>query len=591
MKHSVFVFASALMIVGSTGSSLRAQDLTPLPEPIAPPQTLPALPEPIGAAPVANAPLKGIKNRVADEREAIKASAELVLPRLLKRELTVAEAWEKKLIRAPHIEYLLGEYLNIWGGFTWAKWGGVEWADEVALRRGLAKQLISHWEQSAPEKLQTTNLLKLNPRVRLWVTDYLQSVKDEKTVAVAESLVSQFPAVQAKTNLKDEQSLANFETLVFQTCERLAWYYSGKEEYLKAAEAWLKVETLLPEQSRKKWFVPDSLLEAARRYAKSGQMEKAEELYNKVASYGDSWLTGLAYSYHARDLISRERYAEARKLLQQSVEGGRADEVKVEMLTTLSYSYYRAGEFSKARQYGREAISQYKSLSNPTFGSGIEGAVNMAEGYVSGSERWEKTPLFCYPNELNITLDLVNNSKNITSPIVLQSLREIPLTLSVDNPHVKVVLGDKGYDAEHFFHRRASIEIAADVRNDFDTSIMISSSRFPDFKISLPVHVRIKNPIQAVPQTNFFGFVKAGQTVTKTLQLHGEVPFRINKVEPSDSTLQIDLDSVSNVSTQHSLKLKFSPKDGEQIYQGHVRIFTDLPAQKVIEVPCVAQVK
>ena len=192
------------------------------------------------------------------------ADAPAIIDKLRSGELTAGEAWQSGELKLDDVLYLLGNYFD--------PWGGVEWQNADAVRLSLAELVVQH----APEKLKNPDELPL--RVRLWVGDYLQSINDERAVALLESVLSEF-----------KEAKADQDPAVFQAAQRLGNYYKSKGEWEKSAQAWSRV---VPLHDDKDWRVSDAMIEAARMYAAAGNNDKAQELYARVPQVGKSWFTG-----------------------------------------------------------------------------------------------------------------------------------------------------------------------------------------------------------------------------------------------------------------------------------------------------------
>lgn len=278
----------------------------------------------------------------------ISESRQLLLPALLDRmqkgELMPQKAWDDKLMDIDDLLWIFTNKIDPWGGFYWEK--------NLSLRRALEKVLAENGggKLAVPEKLPAV--------IRLWLADYYGSIKDEKCLGLCESILSEY-----KEPVKGENPL------LFQTIERIAWYYGLQGKHLKAAQAW---ERFLPLSATTGWWTPDVILETARGYSKAGDKIKAFFLYAKIPLYGNGWVTGMSYIDQAADLMLENNHQQAREMLKRYVSGDRADEIRVAMLTLLARSYLKTGETSKAAQYAQQALDQFKSLTNYHFNDGTE---------------------------------------------------------------------------------------------------------------------------------------------------------------------------------------------------------------------------
>ena len=165
-----------------------------------------------------------------------------------------------------------------------------------------------------------------------------------------------------------EQPKIRGGTLFF-AIERLAWLYRDTGQYEKEAQVWLDAIPRLPAQS---WMVPDMLVGAARAYTAQGKEEQAQQLYARVPEYGQGWFTGLIYYDSAHAMIKRGEHEAARRLLETPVNGVRAEQVRVGLLSLLSASYLKTGQLDLAQSAATQATQAYAALKTPPRNMGLE---------------------------------------------------------------------------------------------------------------------------------------------------------------------------------------------------------------------------
>jgi hypothetical protein len=142
----------------------------------------------------------------------------------------------------------------------------------------------------------------------------------------------------------------------------------------------------------------------------------------------------------------------------------------------------------------------------------------------------------------------------------------------------------KRYD----FEKEITVEISLTRQKTINGDIIISSPRFPNSSIRVPIQIMMEDQIRLSEATAFFGFVSTGELTSKALKLSASKPFRITKVDFDSPELQAHFDNGFKADTEQNLQLTLLPKVPKRIYEGKVKITTDLPALEVIEVPYFA---
>jgi tetratricopeptide (TPR) repeat protein len=368
------------------------------PKPIAPPKS--EVPAKIGTdtPPLSSGPLSQTRH--------------FALPALIERmnsnALSPQQAWDDKLINLDDLLWIFTSYIDPWGRFAGKK--------NEKVRRQLAGLLAEH----GGEKLQPME--KLPPTVRLWLADYYQAIKDERCVALCESILHEI-----KASVKDESAL------VFQSIERLGWFYRNVGQYEKSGQSWLRMKDY---HDHVGWWIPDSLVAAARQYKRAGNQAKAQELYAQVPAFGNGWFTGLALYDQAEELVNKGQHIESRKLLLQEVKGDRAETIQVALWALLSSSYYATGEFNLAQEYAKSALNQYKTLRNPPTDLGFKLQISIAEKVLEWSEKWLKQPFFV---ERRVIVGSRKPGQEVTAgSIYIRSSKPLPFSIQTSDPRVKV---------------------------------------------------------------------------------------------------------------------------------------------------------
>ena len=483
-----------------------------------------------------------------------------IIAKLRAGEVTADAAWQSGELKLDDVLYLLGHYFD--------PWGGVEWQNVDAVRLSLAKLVVEH----APEKLNQPDELAL--RARLWLGDYLQKAGDERAIALLESVLSEF-----------KEAKADQDPAVFQAAQRLGKYYSGKGEFEKAAQTWLRV---VPLHDAKDWRVPDAIIEAARLYAQSGQDEKAQGLYTKALNSGDSWISGMVMIDQSRRSMSLDKVEEARAWLQKPLEGKRADEAKIFLFLESGKNYALAGEQDKAKDYLTKSLTIYQLLKDKNqLGVYAEKAAGEANALLSELEVWKKTPFYC--NQEKITFAPDNSTKLLEKRLVISSGYEMPFTATSDDRRIQVSIDAVSVHAGFRFFSQLIVKLKPTDEN-FTSMISVSSPQIPGYQVKVPVQVQVAAVVKSSTSNLFFGYVPGGKVVEKTVTLSAQTPFRVVSADASDATVQVKVDS-ENASLEHQLKCVFSSADQDRIHNGHIKIVTDLPKQGVMLLSYFASTK
>lgn len=355
------------------------------------------------------------------------AMAGVVVERLRARTLTPEEAWKSGALDVDDLLYIVGERLGPWGGFFWER--------DDALRRALVKLLVEH----GGERLKDTGKLPIT--VRLWMADYYGNIGDERVLALVESVIADL-----------KPGAVGQEDVALQAVERLGWYWRDKGEYEKGAQAWERLPLMFKVQS---WWSADAMVEAARMWKSAGQNEKAQALYAKVAPIGDDWLTGLASWDQARSLIGKGEHEKARAILMQHpLKSGQAQILKYSLL---AYSYYRTGDFDKARQWAAQAINKHLGLKDEERKRDLDDAMYFAYSVFTWTEQWSKKILVCWPPAITVERGAATSSQ-----INLRTFPQRDLSVKVDRPGVQVRLGDLWQETENGYCFDKSLSVQAD---------------------------------------------------------------------------------------------------------------------------------
>ena len=245
-----------------------------------------------------------------------------------------------------------------------------------------------------------------------------------------------------------------------------------------------------------------ALVETARLYSELGDPQKAQALYQQVAQHGNGWATGMALWDQANALIHEGRHEQARKLLMTPITGQYADQIKVGLLSLLSYSYYRSGEWEEAQKHSRETIAHYKSLEHPLEGEGQERELDRAKEIVRWIEVWKKEPIICMPRKLpHVGTMSRAELEKLGLPCIIRlsvhTFQRIALKAATDKANVTARIEENnwGGDNQLYFQREVAIEVPLEMLDkNFDMTLTVSSPAFPGFEARVPIHVEVPTP-------------------------------------------------------------------------------------------------
>lgn len=424
---------------------------------------------PIVVAPVVGvAPLgakAGAKEVAAVGLSASAVKMPLLVTKLRAHQVTPQEAWAAGDLEVPDLIFFL-ESLDRWGGFSWDK--------DPDLRRQMVALLVEHGQKQLEHPEQ------LSPAVRLWLADYYQSLGDAKCLTLCESILNEQKEPQKGEN-----------ALVFQTLERMAWFYRDQGQFEKSAQSWLCVSSSIPDQG---WWQPDVFVEAAKMYEQAGEVEKAEQTYAKAPIVHIAWPDGVTVTNHAQLLIKLGRYKEARRLLSQGMSGPDTEGINPIILECLGDSYYFAGDLAQAASYARQAIASCNALQDSQHSVYLDAVLPINQERLRWIEKWPKEPIICAPRHLNVTrsyIQVQEESDAVTRRFYVRTLRRVPLRVSSNNKLVtaRVVEGQSHQSLQrHFYQQEVSVSISPEaVQTGAQAIITINSPDLPAYQAQLPV--------------------------------------------------------------------------------------------------------
>ena len=106
-------------------------------------------------------------------------------------------------------------------------------------------------------------------------------------------------------------------------------------------------------------------------------------------------------------------------------------------------------------------------------------------------------------------------------------------------------------------------------------------------EIFLPIHGVVTAPMYAKPSPMFIGILLPGETVTKSIVIRSETPFRITNIAAGDQRFQFAFSDQE--STVHLISVSFSADQPQEVAEV-IRIFTNDPQQGSITVNVLARI-
>lgn len=437
---------------------------------------------PLAAADAATSPLQS--TLIVPEVQGIDSRAarsSLLLAQLLKGGQSVEQLRARGELRADDALYILSQRLNIWGH--------VDGQEADGLRRALAYTVWQGGGESLQRQAMAPDVMER--RLRLWLADALGSVGDARVLAMCEQILKETTRPVAEPD-KDGRDKPVDNLLLFHAIERMAWFYRDRGEFQQSGETWLRLEPLLSEPG---WWLPDSLVAAARTFARGGYEAQAKVLYARVPQFGNDYFTGLVRFDHARDLMNAGRHSAARPMLEQAIQKARTDESKAMLLALLSYSYRLKGEWAQAKRTAGAAMRRFEALPAALRGGNTRGTESLAQSTLQEADGWLRAPIQVEPREIVITI-----AKGSTAPVVrrlqVRMLEDVSLKVSSDAASIQahIVTGD-GWESgktKGGKTKEVVVEITPDATLKADGHALVISSPGVAFQARVPVKIEVR---------------------------------------------------------------------------------------------------
>ena len=397
--------------------------------------------------------------------------ASVLLERIGQGQTTAEAAWQNGELNEAMLLFLLNQPS---GDRT-----GESLLDKAGQSEAFVEVLIGH----LPEKVSAENVAKLGEGARYRVADYWFKRGDERALPLLQELV--------------EAGAAQFKAQ-----GRLPWFYDPSvtrvgEWYQANGRGQQGLELLdgAAKLSNNPSYRADWLLLSGRIAAQMGDGEKARGYYQQIAKWGQAWFTGLASWDQASAMMANGQQEQARQLLQTSLKSEGTDQINVVLRETLAESYYLSGDAQAAREHAQKSLQTFQTLGSPR--ASVQEFAERTENILAWLDLWQKTPLIGLPRRLRV---VERPDEPVGARLSVRSLGNAPLTATSDNPQIQVLVEPEGDWSEFYFARGVLVRRAPDTKSgDFDAVLTISSAKYPNFALKVPVHLEAS---QTKPDAN-----------------------------------------------------------------------------------------
>jgi len=364
----------------------------------------------------------------------------------------------------------------------------------------------------------------------------------------------------------------------------LAEYYRKVGDHAKAAETYLRAG----DYSIHKPFLANCAVEAARDYLRSGDEKKANELYDQVAQHGYGWATGLAVVERAMRLVSQKKFAEADTVLESSLSGLYADQVKVAVLYAKGHSAYKQGNLQEALRWHEAALKHFDSLTDPLTGEGLEGVRNSARRELHEVKAWLEKPIRVSTDSIRLVKRPLDRS--VSLDLAVFTHRDIPLEYQVGVSLIRIEERPKE-SAQGFIAHPITLSLAPDASpGKCKTALQVTSTAHPSYRVEVPVEVEVSGSLDWTPKTLFLGVCKPGQRFERTVTLSSLKPFRTVKVDTGAAWIEAVciVSSKKDNASENRCEIRLHGKAPSQgVSRGDLTIQTDLQGEEVVRIPWV----
>ena len=420
---------------------------------------------------------------VSEVKAPVNSVVDAVLAKLRAHEMTAQDVWQSGVLNVDDLLYLIENKVDDWGGFYWDK--------DLKLRRELESLLA----QSGGEKIKDSE--KLSPKVRLWLSDYYGSMKDERAIALAESVLSEF-----KEPVKSDKDIA----LIFQGAERLGWYYYQKGDYQKAAESWERVADLT---AVKGWWTGDAQMIASLRYLDdntAASKQKSKKILMGLLKDGQERPYGAEGLVMAvNHCLTAQRIEWAREFTDEATPYSEQDASLTVLISQLKGQiFYHEGNFEDAQTQLAETVTAYQKIDQTP--SAVTTAIFFQAQSMLEKIKGKQTSTFVSePKQIQLSIE-TSEKKTIYRTAKIIAYHPLSLIITSDNSKLQAhFLNDwqKQNDGVTL-EKQLLIEISFDaLQQPLEATLILQDRENPTNKWQIPVSADTNvqsAPEEAIPE-------------------------------------------------------------------------------------------
>lgn len=410
----------------------------------------------------------------------------------------------------------------------------------------------------------------LSDSVVLALADHYRDQSDKRCADLYEGLLAR-RKTKSHTSVPELQGLAE--------------YYHKVGEYGKAAGTFMRAE----EFTTHKPTLANSTVEAARAHRRMGNEKKAEELYEQVPAYGYGWATGTAVFERAKGLMNQGRHEDARRLLNSPVTGEYADQIQIVLQEGLASSYYRTGEYGKAREHALKALEVYNGLGERLLkGEGLEDMSERCSEYLEWIPRWEASPAEF--ESKYICMRAGSSDRTWRGVVFVRTFSGSPLRVEC-TPSVFLATIDRVTECLCYTRQHIIVTCQGPPPSGPDAGVLrVTAVERPSEIIEIPIRLWEGSGLRVLPPQVFFGMGEGNRVMTTEVVIMADERFRITKVrsgaawvqaEPAKSPVEQGLARLVVATVPAALRGK---PDG--ILETQISVETDSPKAPQLVVPC-----
>ncbi|MBM4044810.1 MAG: tetratricopeptide repeat protein [Planctomycetes bacterium] len=413
-------------------------------------------------------------------------------------------------------------------------------------------------------------LIGLSDRCILLIADSLARHGDQQCVKLYEVLLSRR---KGKANAAVPELTG------------LGEYYGKAGDHGKAADTYMRAG----DYSTHRPFLANRTLDAAREYFRSGDEKKANELYERVPSFGYGWATGVALCDRASLLMQQGRYDQAREILATPINGDLADQVAVTLYSYLGDLHFVTRKFEDANKWYQKAVKQFHGLPGVVPNEGTESTARHARLASADIEEWAVNPIRAYPKSVRLTLKGREDSSYGEILIRTPTPLPIPLNIRADPSLVNVRLATGSIQRGLFTERVLFFQFirTPGMGEALRAVISISSPQFTGYRLDIPCEIHRSRDVTVSRPRMFFGLVKHGTALRQSVTISAQEEFNVSKtIVDSPHLVVAHASSEDKRMAQVTVVIPPSSVTPDTLLEGSVAIVLDFSgAEEVINMP------